>query len=458
MPPEKEIRPRTPTPGEPVRIWPTPNKTDLLFYVERLGDLPKDKNWKYGDPFEDTIQFPHHKLIYVTPQDAEKWSKWYYAVDREYQDLYNYKWTSTEIGSRNYESVTRSYLIPRADFVAGTVGFIESRQTVEDSKTMQVAGTPMPLVPESVFDVNYSASDFVCAHARQERAPQELDSLYVAVDVVWVRRCSTESLGWDDATSGILTKTSTLYYRGETVVIQYGIDRTPEWLFANPENSFWGLSLDGVVTDGEKLGCDWYVIEEREVVPGGLTSSSSGGGHSSYGKLIRSYGTYDNITWPAIFADGDFRLQGITKYVDKNRTSTYTRDHPRVQLKNPMYRGLTKVRIDEYWSKLPVTLPAVKILMGKEISYQGAQYNFGLQPTLHAKFYLVDVIGTEDPEYPASPSNVVDGINLGVGEAFDATTDTDWPASMTVGADQTPFRGGYKITIVTAYRPPCYVP
>jgi len=407
-----------------------------MFYVERDGNAGQYQKWERGQPYENKVKFPHHKLIYVSPQNATQWSKWWYAADRHHQDLYNYQWSSTEIGGRRLESVTRSYLIPRDEFEAGD----------------PAPGAAMRLTPTSVFG-SYGATDFVLAHSKQSRAPQELDSLYVAVDRVWVRRCVTESLGWDDATSGILTKRSTLYYRGEVVLSQYGIQRTVEWLFANPQNPFWGLSIDGVVTDGEKLNCDWYVIEEREVIPGGLESSSSGGGGSSYGRLIRQYGDEDEMYWPPILANGDWWFKPITYFVDQTRTTTFTRDSIRFELVNPAYHGPTRLTVAQYWSKTPVALPQVVKMMPKAIVHDGANYDFKLEPTLHGSVYLEDKIGTKDPKIAIGDYS----------DTYPATNYTTWPGGpddppMIVGTKQQPFRGGYMITISTAERPDCYVP
>ena len=69
-------RPRTPAPQiDPVFLWPTPDKTDYLFFVERNGDLPANQQWSFGDPFPDRLKYPNHKLVFVAPQTVDKWSK-----------------------------------------------------------------------------------------------------------------------------------------------------------------------------------------------------------------------------------------------------------------------------------------------------------------------------------------------------------------------------------------------
>ena len=44
--PEDPTPPRSPAPSiDPVFTWPTPGREDFLFFVERNGDLPVNKNW-----------------------------------------------------------------------------------------------------------------------------------------------------------------------------------------------------------------------------------------------------------------------------------------------------------------------------------------------------------------------------------------------------------------------------
>lgn len=446
----KDPLPRTPPANDPVFVWPTPNVTDLLFYVERNGDLPENKVWHYGDRFKGRTQYQNHRLVYVSPQDAEKWSKWWYAADRCDQDEYNFRWTSTEIGGRSFQSVTRSYLIPRGcgidPFTAGEDG--ENRLYFKAGNP--APGTAMRLVPEDTF-AGYSAGDFVVGFVKQERAPQELDSLYVALDVTFVKRCTTTDLPFDFEVGSTLSKSTTLYYRGEVVTAELGVDRTIEWLIDHPDNAFWGVSSNGYVTEGKQLSCDWYAVDETQVVPGTL-GSSSGGGVSPYGHLIRSWWGEENVMWPAIFAAGDLTFKDITIFTDKTRTKTYTRSTPRVTFKNPMYRGATRVFTEEYWNKEPLgkdQLPAVTKLMPKEIDYTGAALDkLQVQPTLHDQFTVRDRIGTNDPQYKLDTYD----------EIFPATVPTTWPESMCIMADQAPFRGGYRLIIKTAERPDCYVP
>ena len=271
---EPQIRPRSPEPSRvPVRTWPTPNTTDLLFYVERDGNLPINqcapgaKSWAYGDPYFDRVNYPNHKLVYVSPQSPEQWSRWYYAADRTHQDDYNFSWSSTDIGGTRFQTVVRTYLTLRSQFVAGTPKI----------------GTPMELVPATVFG-EYQAGDFVLASTKQVRTETELDSLYVAEERVFVRRCTITELPFDEATSAILSSTDTLYFGTEVVTGML----TAAALFADRANAFWGTSATGYVTDGRQLTCDWYLITTKEVVPPNEAVEINGS--SATAIPIRTYG------------------------------------------------------------------------------------------------------------------------------------------------------------------------
>lgn len=106
-PPEEKTPARSPAPQhDPVFIWPTPNTADYLFYVEKNGDLPKNKQFTYGEAFWDAVRYPDHKLIHVSEQTPDKWSRWYYASDRINEDAYNYH-------EKAGEELTRTYLSRR---------------------------------------------------------------------------------------------------------------------------------------------------------------------------------------------------------------------------------------------------------------------------------------------------------------------------------------------------------
>jgi len=179
-PPEQEQRPRTPSPSiDPVLTWPTPGREDLLFYVERNGDLPENKSWKFGDPYRGRFEFPDHKLVYVSPQTPDKWSKWFYASDRINQEAYNFEFTGDQL--------TRSYLVLRDKYYARTQTQADAAvPTVENEFVRPVVGTA---------DARFA--QFVYAEDALSRTETELDSLYVLVRQVYVPE-RLVSYQWDE--------------------------------------------------------------------------------------------------------------------------------------------------------------------------------------------------------------------------------------------------------------------
>lgn len=159
--PDTNPQPRSPAPQiDPVFIWPTPERQDLLFWVEKNADLPKNKTWAFGDAYPDAVRYPNHKLIYVEPQTPSKWSKWYYASDRINED--NYNW---EINSG--DELIRTYLVPRAKYrqrAAGSAGLLSGEFTYPPVGTA-----------DSAF-ANYGFADDT-----QVRADSQLDSIYVII-------------------------------------------------------------------------------------------------------------------------------------------------------------------------------------------------------------------------------------------------------------------------------------
>jgi hypothetical protein len=179
-PPEQEQRPRSPSPSiDPVLTWPTPGREDLLFFVERNGDLPENKQWQFGDSYRGRGEYPDHKLVYVSPQSPEKWSRWFYASDRINQEAYNFEFTGDQL--------TRSFLIPREKYFARTRAQADAVEpTVIDEFVRPVVGTA---------DTRFG--QFVYAEDSLSRTETELDSLYVLVRQAYVPE-RLISYQWDE--------------------------------------------------------------------------------------------------------------------------------------------------------------------------------------------------------------------------------------------------------------------
>ena len=242
-PSRKEPRPRTPAPRiDPVFLWPTPSKADLMFYVERSGDLPVNKTFEYGSQYFDPITYPDHKLVYVSPQTEDKWSRWYYASKRLLEDEYNWSFTDADIGGTKFKAVAREYVTLRDEFDPATPAM----------------GAAMADLPKDKFD-----GDYVLAERIQAKTPDtELNSLFVFERRTYVQRVTISEDGYDKQLEGNLQSRSTLFYRGEL------IDAVAiETLVADETNTYWGLQADKTSRSAKQLSTNWFlVIETRETL------------------------------------------------------------------------------------------------------------------------------------------------------------------------------------------------
>jgi hypothetical protein len=171
---------RKPAPSrQPVLTWASPSVADLIFFVEQDATLPENRRFAYGDPHPDKAQFPHHKLVFVSPQDGERWSRWFYAADRENEDNYNFEFTG--------EQLTRSYLVLRDKYFART----EAQAKLVDPPLSGEFTRPVVGTADTRF------ADFVYAEDSLARTESELDSLYVLVRRAYVP-ASLVSYQFDD--------------------------------------------------------------------------------------------------------------------------------------------------------------------------------------------------------------------------------------------------------------------
>ena len=144
------------------KLFPTPLTTDVLF--SEIRDCNRTEFPEYGTPHPNATKWPHHKLIFIKPVDIERNEifEFFYAADRESQDLYNFaSGYRSLVGVREFRVVQREYVTPRAEF----------------DPLFPAFGASMPDIPSGAFDgVEYVFYDKV-----QKKIDQpELDSLYVA--------------------------------------------------------------------------------------------------------------------------------------------------------------------------------------------------------------------------------------------------------------------------------------
>lgn len=154
-----------PAPGnQQAATFPTPNLRDILFYEERDARVPTNdaerRQFEYGRPHPNHQKYPDHKLVLIELIDGTNKQRWWYAADRDKQDAYNFEITYPFGGNRDFPRITRTYVIPRKEFVARQAGSLDP-----------VFGDGHHLVDQ-----------------RQSRiGQQQLDSLYVLYQAVYDR-------------------------------------------------------------------------------------------------------------------------------------------------------------------------------------------------------------------------------------------------------------------------------
>lgn len=424
----------TPAPSrQRVLTFLSPNVGDVLFYETKEGHRTNPP--AYGTAHPDTINWPNHKLAFI--RQAEEGGAiyhWFYVADRATQDPYNWEFTKADIGGNKFDAVKRTYVTLRSAFTPATPAM----------------GAAMPNTPTDLFTGSY-----VLAQRQQVRiGDKELDSLFVVDEQVYVKRCTLSVVQDDDETESVLKTESNLYYATEVVPDSGGATATA--LFADMTLSFWGTSATGVQREGRRISCEWYEITTRQLVPPNTVSAITGTAINAI--PIRSYGTTNDFTWPAVFrvastSPANQSLSNANSIVFRSLTvadGSYDQILPRVEFSLPAYRGPTKMTVSEWWRSTPLAqseLPTIEVMLPKEIVHQGANYNLRIEPTLHTVITLTDTIGTDDPRYQTGDYS----------QAYVATNYTDWPTSLVADVDQVPFRGGYRIRVVTAHRPSQYV-
>ena len=397
----------------PVFIWPTPEKSNLLFYVEQDGNLPANKGWKLGDRPWDRTNYPDHKLIHVTPQDKRGWSRWYYASDRVLEDDYNWEFTQADIGGTRFNAVRRSYLVPRVDFspTSPAAGAAMPTDPVIDHPT-----GGLPLFPTSLT--------YVLAGRAQQRTGDDIfDGLFVVESRTYVRKVVMTDLGVDDLNGRSLWSTDTLYYATEVVT---GV-LTASGIFSAPTNTWWGLQADGTQRKGRQLSEYWYLVTTEQVVSGTFV-----GGVVDLG----GFNTNDDYPWPAVLSEIEF--------MDWERRDGGVDIYPRYTYDPDDYRGPCHTEVERSWSKNPQTIPAVSPMLPSPVIYGSPYFPLKIRSCLHWDVEAHCDIGSEDPIYSE---------NYGSSRTTPATNYVTWPTSLVGYDDQRPFRGGYLRVRKTVFAP-----
>lgn len=154
----------TPTERVQIRISPTPLAGDLLFYEVHDGNFSRNNKFEYGEEHWSRGLYPHHRLVFCSPEDPKGMRKWFYAADRTKEDEYNW-----EIGQG--QELNRYYLVRRSLYYGRSA--VES--AAADPEVVDEFGYP----PIATLDLRFTKYGF--ADDTVMEAPEELKSLYIVV-------------------------------------------------------------------------------------------------------------------------------------------------------------------------------------------------------------------------------------------------------------------------------------
>ena len=240
----------SPLPQAPYRqdrkTFPTPLVGDVLF--SEIRDCNRIHFPEFGTPHYNPEKWPHHKLVFIKPVDIERNEifEFFYAADRENQDLYNWSFTDADIGGTKFKAVTRSYVVARDSFIPSDLPM----------------GTAMENIPADLFTGSYVLAE----HKQQPIEEPTLASLYVLEQRTYVQKVSISEYTTEPIIGTSVHKTTTLYYRNEEVLEDVPV----EDLFNDPSNSFWGIQTDGSQHDGQQLSDNWFAIIKTDSLDAAL--------------------------------------------------------------------------------------------------------------------------------------------------------------------------------------------
>jgi hypothetical protein len=401
-----------------VQAYPTPIATDVLFYEVRDNVLPKNKWPPYGQPHENVVKWPNHKLVFIQTRKEDGKQMWWFAADRENQDLYNFAFSDADIGGVKFKAVQRVYIIPRDEW----------------DPDVPVMGTSMPNIPAELFGTGSGdpsvVSDYVLSERRQGETPEkEINSLYVLDVRTYIKRTSIREIGVDPLNGQSLFSWTNLYYATEVVTGS----TTATALFAAPTNAYWGLQSDGTQRSGKQLSEQWFIIETAQVIGGVMVDGLL---------TIHSYTSNDNYYWPPVLDTYELlnweRLDGSFDYF------------PAIRFSPEGYNGPCLTTTTTTWSITPFSIPVVEQMQPTRIYYASPFFTLNIPECLHGAIAVRCDIGNTDAVYAE---------NAGSARHFSATNFTTWPATITAFDDQQPFRGGFLRTrkVVTRPVPPAQI-
>jgi len=376
----------------------------------------------YGTAHPDTENFPKHKLCHVKQADTEGlFFEYYYAAERHHQDNYNFEFSQADLGGNQYDTVVRTYVNLRSDFV--------------DTDTEYQAGDAMPDIPAAQFEDTY----ILMTRQQKRIGDAELDGLFVVEQRVYFKYEDKVSFNTDSEFNDELKTTEILAHIGKTNVPTKSGDVT--WSAAEViDRTNWGIKVvaDTAADDGaynyevQRLSNDWWQIIEQQIVGENLIDGIS-------------YNTNRAYSYPAELIGFRFTLISRRDGTQENSVTALEKD---------AFSGPILMTVNRQW--YPLASDANPIVSAFKIdtykprsgSYSGALYSLSYSNVLTRPFTLIDTVGTGHPTYL---------MGAYAGDFFEqGSTPVAQPASgstVNVAATSQQFRGGYLVETVTGVIP-----
>lgn len=239
-------------------------------------------------------------------------------------------------------------------------------------------------------------------------------------------------LGPDGSSKVILTKgrTRVTYTFGSRTDVEYDEEtgRTHNVVSSVVAAGTAGSNLDGSgnfsVVDA--LNRFFSLLTTRKATTLGTVAS---GNHLTYDTIV-------NWGWPAV-------LQGVNFFAVEAKDGHLERYGWDILMKEA-YSGPCRATIVESWSPTAQAVPSVVHLMSTAIEFDFPMTrHFSIPRCLHPTVTLTEVVGSDHPDLAPATTT----------KSFAATNYTDWPTSIIGGATQTPYRGGFRMKVMTVYKP-----
>ena len=458
-------RATSPTRRQRIIEFTTPKVADLVVIetkdaIKSIKSAATADDTPYGTPHPDTTNFPSHKLALIKSANDENghYQLWYYVVNRDNQDQYNWEFQAAGASSTRYDSVTRTYVILRSSY----------------DESSPALNSAMPTTTSDPFSVS---DGYILFEKKQVRSGNEvLDSLYVIEQRVFVRKVPIRNVYVDrtfsfDVTAsgadsnpalGALVDKETLFFHSEEIKatktfstsgdLDAGTGTTTANSFKSGDleyatghsdlggtpagnSNFWGTDKLGVRREGKQISDNWYVLSEKQVVPSVITSGDSAGL-----SVIAKYETQERYVWPPVLNG----VSGLGDAVDNEQNGGivgYTgklKDGGGESVVIPVYKrnrydGPTKTQYEITWSKTKQTLTAINPMHPLPVVFSTPLARLQVQPTLHNAIDIAITTGTGHPKYKFASSRF----------SYPATNYVDWPSEIVVSDTQEPNKGGY---------------